>query len=178
MSFPGLYNEVMHVPQKTTTVPTAAAVFTHVLHLLMYLLLYLDVLYLPLYLLHTHVLYLLLCSTYYVLIYVRTTLLIYIRTYILKIGTGAEKIGTYCTYILYAGTAPTDVRTGCTYCWCTHVYWRRKTTSCCKYVPTAIRTYLLHSPGTRVPADVRTHLLHTLLFLQMNVRTHRTYCFK
>ena len=37
MAFPGLYNEVTHVPTKPTpTVPTAA-VLTHLLHLLMYL---------------------------------------------------------------------------------------------------------------------------------------------
>ena len=54
---------------------------------------------------------------------------------------------------------------------------KKKTTSCCKYVPTAVRTYLLHLPGTRVPTDVRTHILHILLFLLVHVRTHRTYCF-
>ena len=39
MSFPGLYNEVTPVSTERTTVP-AAAVLTHVLHLLMNLLMY------------------------------------------------------------------------------------------------------------------------------------------
>ena len=69
-------------------------------------------------------------------------------------------------YVLHVPTV--DART----------YMEGKTTSCSKYVPTAVRTYLLHLPGTRVPSDVRTHLLHTLLFLLVHVRTHRTYCFK
>ena len=38
-------------------------------------------------------------------------------------------------------------------------------------VPTAVRTYLLHLPGTRVPTDGGTYLLPTLLFLLMYVRT-------
>ena len=37
MAFPGLYSEVTHVPTKPTTTVPAAAVLTHVLHLLMYL---------------------------------------------------------------------------------------------------------------------------------------------
>ena len=76
------------------------------------------------------------------------------------------------------------VRTYFTY-WCTycmyllllHVRILQKKTTSCKYVPPAVRTYVLHLPGTRVPNGVRTHLLHILLFLLMHVRTHRTYCF-
>ena len=60
----------------------------------------------------------------------------------------------------------------------TYTVLKKKTTSCSKYVPTAVRTYLLHLPGTRVPTDVRMHLLHILLFLLMYVHTHRTYCFQ
>ena len=41
MAFPGLYNEVNHVLKKNPTTVPAAAVLTHLLHLPMYLLLYL-----------------------------------------------------------------------------------------------------------------------------------------
>ena len=83
MAFPGLYNEVTHVPTKPT-ITAPAAVLTYVLHLLMYLLLlYLRTYCTQLYLLHAHVLYLLrLCSTSYVLLYVRTALLMYVRIHI------------------------------------------------------------------------------------------------
>ena len=61
----------------------------------------------------------------------------------------------------------------CVYILLMHVrILKKKNTSCCKYVTTAGRTYLLHLPGTRVPTDVRTHLLHILLFLLMHVHTH------
>ena len=36
---------------------------------------------------------------------------------------------------------------------------------------TAVRTYLLHLPGSRVPTDVRMHLLHILVLLLMRVCT-------
>ena len=53
---------------------------------------------------------------------------------------------------------------------------KKKSTSCCKYVPTAVRTYLLHLPGIRASTNVRTHLLHILLFLLVHayVPTVRT----
>ena len=79
----------------------------------------------------------------------------------------------FCMHVvhlqLYPLHAPTvDART----------YFERKNYSCCKYVSTAVRTYLLHIPGTRVTTDVRTHLLHILLFLLVHVRTHSTCCSK
>ena len=40
-----------------------------------------------------------------------------------------------------------------------------------RYVPTAVRTYLLHLPGTRVPTVGGMHLLHILLLLLMYART-------
>ena len=40
MSFPGLYDEVTHVSTEPPTVPTVAAVLTHVIHLLISLLVY------------------------------------------------------------------------------------------------------------------------------------------
>ena len=39
---------------------------------------------------------------------------------------------------------------------------RKKTASFSKCLPTAVRTYLLHVPDTRVPTDVCTHLLYLL----------------
>ena len=82
-----------------------------------------------------------------------------------RVGT----VGAY-TYILYVRTAPIRVRTACTYCCDARAYIEEPAT-CCKYVPTAVRTYLLHLPGIRVPSTVRTHLLHILLFLLMHVQT-------
>ena len=71
----------------------------------------------------------------------------------------------FCTYVLhlfvYVLHAPTvDARA-----------YIEEPATCCKYVPTAVRTYLLHLPGIRVPSTVRTHLLHILLFLLMHVQT-------
>ena len=110
-------------------------------------------------------------------------LLLYLRTYCCAVHTTSvcDRVDRYlyCTYILYARTAPTYVRTACTYWWCTYVYWRRKTTSCCKHAPTAhtaVPTDVRMYPR-KLPAAVSTHLLHLLLFLLTYVRTHRTSCF-
>ena len=133
--------------------------------------------YLSLYLLYVHVPYLLLSRTYFVLLYVGTALLIYVPLYVVTaplmcvryILKRISSAPTVCTHVLhllmYVLHVPTvDART---------YIEGKNTTSCCKYVPTAVRTYLLHPPDTRVPTDVRTHLLHILLFLLMHVRTHK-----
>ena len=80
MAFPGLYNEVTHVPSKpATTVPTAA-VLTHVLHLLMCLLY--PRIYCPYYyLLHAHVLYLRTAVQYVLHTATRTYCAADVRTY-------------------------------------------------------------------------------------------------
>ena len=70
MAFPGLYNEVTHVLNKPTTIATivpAAAVLTHVLHLVMYLVQYLRT-----YCICTRRYYTCCCA-------VRTALLTYVR---------------------------------------------------------------------------------------------------
>ena len=67
---------------------------------------------------------------------------------------------------MYVLHAPTDDARTC--------IEEEKLPAAVKHVPTAVRVYLLRLPCARVPSDVRAHLLHILLFLQMNVRTHRT----
>ena len=131
-------------PKRATTVPTAA-VLTHVLHLLMYLLMCVRT-YCTYYCIYCTITYYTYCCA------VRSTYSSAdIRMYICwKKDTAAEKIGTYCTYILYAGTAHTDV--------CTRYYMylllmharilKKKNyqllqvrTYCCTYVPTALTWY-------------------------------------
>ena len=175
MSFPGLYNEVTHVSTEPTTVLTAAAVLTHVLHLLMNLLMYISI-----YCTCTRTYYTYCCP-------VRTTYwhtyelhcwctYVYIYIYIEKKGNAAEQIGTYCTYMLYARTAPTDVLTAFTYCWCTYVYWRKNyellqiRTYCCTFVPTALTWYsctywCTYAPTAHsaAPTGARTYPPYVLL---------------
>ena len=178
MPFPCLYNEGTHVSTEPTTAPTAAAVVTNVLHLLMNLLMYVST-------------YCTCTRTYYTYCYPARNMywhtyelhcwckyvFIYIYLYIMKRKVTLQNR----RYLLHLHAV-------CTYCtyWCKHCIYlllmhvrisKKKTTSCCKYLPTAVRTHLLHFPGTRVPTDVRTHLLHILLFLLVHVHTHRTYCF-
>ena len=97
---------------------------------------------------------------------IRTAVQYVQRTAIRTYGTADVHIApTICTHVLhllmYVLHVPTaDART----------YVEEKQ-------PSSVSSYRLHLPGTRVPTDVSTHLLHVLLFLLMDVRTHRTCCF-
>ena len=165
MAFPGLCNEVTRVSTEPTTVPTAA-VLTHVLHLLMYLLWHVRT-YCTYYCTScTRPYYTYSCpvsTTYwhrYELHCWWTCVYIWKNKKYTPAWMNECRIDRY--FILYSHTASTDVCTACTCCWCKYVYWK-KNTSCCKYVPTAVRTYLLHLPGT-------------LVYLVMYARTYCTYC--
>ena len=112
MSFPGLYNQVTHVP---------TAVLTHEVHLVMYLMLYLRTYCTNCaHCTRTYHTYCCAVRTTYCCTYVLHCQYTYVYIYIVKKRwcSGVSTVGTY-TYIMYVRIAPIDIRTACTYCWCT-----------------------------------------------------------
>ena len=154
MALPGIYDEVTHASTETTTVPTAAAL-THVLHLLVYLLLYVRT-----YCTHISCTY---CSP------ARTTYWYTYElhcwcTYVWILETKSDAAwwtGTYCTNFLYR----TYKSTYCVYLVLMHPRTlNEKTTSCCTYVPAAHIWYsctyrCTYAPTTHtaVLTDARTY---------------------
>ena len=87
-----------------------------------------------------------------------------VRTYTyIYIYICCGRVDRYLLHLLSVRTYCTYVRTACIYWWCMYLYWRKTACRCKHVLVTAVRTYLLLLPGTRVPTAVCTYPPYVLL---------------